>query len=95
VDINNFKHKALSGLYFNDTEKGLPADSVGKLRLMLGFLQDMGDVDELRTPPTWKAHQLTGDRAGVWALHVTRNWRLTFRVDAHDGICDIDLEDDH
>jgi proteic killer suppression protein len=42
----------------------------------------------------WKAHQLTGDRKGVWSLNVTRNWRLTFQI--KDGeILDVDYEDYH
>jgi antitoxin HigA-1 len=48
---------------------------------MLSVLQDMEHVEELRALPHWKAHRLTGDRAGTWALHVTANWRLTFRVE--------------
>jgi proteic killer suppression protein len=43
---------------------------------------------------TRKAHHLTGDRKGVWSLNVTRNWRLTFRIE--DGeILDVDYEDYH
>ena len=61
---------------------------------MLAFLQDVEAPAELRAIPVWKAHQLTGDRKGVWSLHVTRNWRLTFRIDG-DEIADIDLEDYH
>ncbi len=49
---------------------------------------------KLRAFPLWKAHQLTGDRKGVWSLHVTRNWRLTFQI--KDGeILDVDYEDYH
>jgi len=37
-----------------------------------------------------------GDRKGAWSPSVTRNRRLTFRIDAAEGeICDIDLEDYH
>jgi proteic killer suppression protein len=39
---------------------------------------------------------LTGDRKGTWSLHVTRNRRLTFRIDAvQNEICDVNLEDYH
>ena len=41
-----------------------------------------------------KAHILTGDRKGTWSLRVTRNWRLTFRIE-DDEIIDMDLEDYH
>ena len=61
----------LRRLYLADQTLGLPPDAVAKLRRMLTFLQDMETVDELRTLPHWKAHRLSGDRAGTWALHVT------------------------
>ena len=65
-----------------------------KLRKMLAFLDAMQDPEQLRALPTWKAHLLTGDRKGTWSLHVTRNRRLTFRID-DDEIIDINLEDYH
>jgi proteic killer suppression protein len=76
VTIWSFAHKGLRKLYLYDDAKALPAESVDKLRAMLTFLQDMNDADDLRSFPLWKAHQLAGNRKGVWSLHVTRNWRL-------------------
>jgi toxin HigB-1 len=94
VKIRNFAHKGLKRLYLEDGAKGLPPDAVDKLRAMLTFLQDMQDPERLRAFPLWKAHQLTGGRKGVWSLHVTRNWRLTFQI--KDGeILDVDYEDHH
>jgi proteic killer suppression protein len=50
----------------------------------------------LQSLPSWKAHILTGDRKGTWSLSVTRNRRLTFRIDSVENeICDINLEDYH
>ena len=94
MEIKSFVHKGLKRLYLDDSPKGLPPDSVDKLRAMLSFLQDMQDPERLRLFPLWKAHQLTGQRKGVWSLHVTRNWRLTFRIQG-DQILDIDYEDYH
>ena len=79
-----------------DSVKGVPPDTVDKLRKMLAFLDDMHDPEELRALAMWKAHTLTGDRKGTWSLSVTRNRRLTFRVDvAERGIYDVNLEDYH
>jgi toxin HigB-1 len=94
VTIRNFLHKGLKKLYLNDSAKGLPADAVDKLRAMLTFLQDMQNPGRLGAFPLWKAHELAGDRKGTWSLHVTRNWRLTFRID-DDEIFDLDFEDYH
>ncbi len=63
---------------------------------MLSFLQDMQREEELRTFLGWNAHRLSGDRKGVWSLTVTRNWRLTFRIDrVGSEIVDLDYEDYH
>ena len=96
MKIRNFVHKGLKRLYEEDSAKGVPPDTVDKLRKMLAFLDDMQDPEELRSLPVWKAHILTGDRKGTWSLSVTRNRRLTFRMDtAEREICDVDLEDYH
>jgi toxin HigB-1 len=96
VKIRNFVHKGLKRLYEEDNAKGVPPATVDKLRKMLAFLDDMQDPEELRSLPVWKAHILTGDRKGTWSLSVTRNRRLTFRVDATElEICDVNLEDYH
>ena len=78
--IRNFVHKGLKDLYLEDSPRGLSPDAVDKLRAMLTFLQEMRDTETLRAFPLWKAHQVAGDRKGVWSLHVTRNWRLTFEI---------------
>jgi proteic killer suppression protein len=79
-----------------DIAKGVPADTVDKLRKMLAYLDNMEDPEELRALTAWKAHTLTGDRKGTWSLSVTRNRRLTFRIDtAEREICDLNLEDYH
>lgn len=63
---------------------------------MLAFLDDMQDPKELHSLPAWRAHTLAGDRKSPWSLSVTRNRRLTFRVEAAEGeICDVNLEDYH
>jgi proteic killer suppression protein len=63
---------------------------------MLAYLDNMEDAEELRALTAWKVHTLTGGRAGTWSLSVTRNRRMTFRIDtAEREICDVNLEDYH
>jgi proteic killer suppression protein len=47
MQIRNIVHKGIKRLYMEDNAKGLPADTVDKLRKMLAFLQDMENADEL------------------------------------------------
>lgn len=96
VRIRNFVHKGLKRLYQDDSAKGVPPETVDKLRKMLAYLDDMGDPEELRALTAWKVHTLTGDRKGTWSLSVTRNRRLTFRIDTVEReVYDLNLEDYH
>lgn len=96
MKIRSVRHKGLRRLIERDDASGLPPQFVDKLRKILAFLQDMEREDEVRDVPTWKAHQLTGDRKGVWSLFVTKNWRITFSVDRNEiDIVDLDFEDYH
>ena len=90
------RHRGLRRFIERDDASGLPPAAVERLRNILTFLQEMADARELRTVPGWKTHQLTGDRKGTWSLSVTRNWRITFRIDQGEGeIFDLDYEDYH
>ena len=101
VPLDKFRHedserdsRGLRWLIEEDNAAGLPHATVPKLRRMLSFLQDMKREDELRTVPARNAHGLPGDRRCVWSLAVTRNWRLTFRIDrAECEIVDLGFED--
>jgi toxin HigB-1 len=96
VTIRNFAHKGLRRLYLEDNVKGVPPDTADKLRKVFAYLDDIEGPEELSLLTAWKAHTLTGDRKGDWSLSVTRNRRLTFRVDtAEREICDVNLEDYH
>jgi len=95
MEICSIRHRGLRKYIERGDAAGVPPHFLDKLRKILSFLQDVEDVAELRTIPAWHAHLLTGDRKGTWALHVSPNWRLTFRVDAKPAIVDLDLEDHH
>jgi proteic killer suppression protein len=94
--IRNVQHKGLRRFIEDDDKSGIQAVVAEKLRRMISFLQEMQKEIELKAVPSWKAHQLTGDRKGTWSLSVTKNWRLTFRIDQTEiEIVDLDYEDYH
>lgn len=96
MKIRTVRHKGLKALIERDHAAGLPAAVVPKIRAILGFLQAAADEDELYQATAWKPHVLTGDRAGVWSFFVTKNWRITFRIDGQDvEIIDLNYEDYH
>jgi toxin HigB-1 len=96
VDIRNIRHKGLRRFVEDDNASGLPADFVEKIRNIISFLQEMETSDEMKSIAVWRAHRLSGDHEGVWSLTVTRNWRITFRIDeAQKAIVDLNFEDYH
>ena len=95
MTIRTFAHKGLKRLYSENITKGVPSDTVDKLRKMFTFLDTMQEAEELLALASWKVHTLTGNRKGTWSLSVTRNRRLTFVIDDEREICDLNLEDYH
>ncbi len=91
MKITNVIHKGLRRFIEYDDASGLQPAVVTKVQRIVSFLQDMEREEELRTVPSWKAHMLTGDRKGTWSLLVTKNWRMTFRIDREEiEIIDLD-----
>jgi proteic killer suppression protein len=96
MTIRNVLHRGLRRFIARDDASGLPPAVVERVRAIVTFLQEMEDPGELRDVPGWRVHRLAGDRRGTWSLTVTRNWRLTFRIDrTANEIVDLDYEDYH
>lgn len=95
MEFASIRHKPLRAFAETGRAKGLPGNLVGRLRNMLAWLSVIDAADELKVPPNFGAHQLTGDREGSWSLTVSKNWRMTFRINAALQIEDLDLEDYH
>jgi len=96
MKIRNVIHRGLKRFIERDDASGLSPAAVEKVRNIVSFLQEMEDVHELSAIPGWKVHQLTGDRKGAWSLTVTRNWRITFKVERGEReIVDLKYEDYH
>lgn len=93
MEIESIRHKALRRLFLENRSAGLIEPA--RLVRILQFLVDSQSFDELYEPPNFGFHPLTGDRAGSFAVTVTRNWRLTFAKVDERTIADLDLEDYH
>lgn len=93
MEIETITHKALRRFAETGNAKGVMQPD--RIRDMLAFIVQAGSFDDLATPPNFGFHPLRGDRAGTFAMSVTRNYRLTFtKVDEHT-IANLDLEDYH
>lgn len=94
MKIESIGHKGLRRFFETGNAKGLVGDT-DRLRKMLAYIDAAADLAELSTPPNYGLHQLTGDRRGTWSMTVTKNWRLTFRMDEDGALTDMNLKDYH
>jgi len=91
--IRSFRSKALKLFWTKGDASKLPPDQVARIRRMLLALDDAkapGDMDM----PGNRLHELKGDRADIWSVTVTGNWRITFRFEGEDAVL-LDHEDYH
>jgi len=92
MQIESIRHKALRRLPTKGDRRIMEAD---RLVDMLAFIDAATEFDDLSTPPNFGLHPLAGDRAGSFAMTVTKNWRMTFVKIDDQTIADLDLEDCH
>lgn len=93
MEIESIRHKALRRFAETGNAKGVIESQ--RVARMLAFIDAAEGVDELKAPPNFGFHALTGDMAGTYAMTVTRNWRMTFTLTEEGAIADLDLEDYH
>jgi len=91
--IKSFRHKQLQKLYENGNRKGLNPDHVNRMENLLSRL-DMSETIDGMNLPSYRLHQLKGDRKGQWAVTIRANWRITFGFKNGDAF-DVDLVDYH
>ena len=94
MDIERITHKGLRRFFETGNAKGQVGDAA-RIRKMLAYIDAAGSFDELALPPNYGLHELVGDKAGRWAMTLTKNWRLTFIKIDETTIADLDLENDH
>lgn len=92
--IVGFRHKDIERLWARGEARGVARPYEAKLRAMLTALEEAENLAELETIPGWRLHPLKGDRKGIWSLTVSRNYRLTFRIE-RTTVSEIDFEDYH
>ena len=91
--IESIRHKALRRFAETGNAKGLM--QAERIRDMLAFIDSADSFDALATPPNFGFHALKGERAGAFAMTVTRTYRLTFTKIDDQTISALDLEDYH
>lgn len=92
--IRSVRHRGLRRFIEDNDIRGIRPDLVERVRKIVAVLIVARNISEVRGPPGWRIHQLSGDRAGTWSISVSGNWRITFE-EVDNEIEHLDLEDYH
>ena len=91
--IRSFRHRGLKALYEGRTGKRVSPQHILRLRDVLAVLDRARKPDDMDLPG-FRLHPLKGALKGHWAVMVSGNWRVTFRMEAGD-VYDVDYLDYH
>jgi proteic killer suppression protein len=91
--IRSFRHKGLARFFATGSVAGIRPEHARRLRLILGQLQAARVPNDMALPGL-RLHPLKGDRAGLWAVDVSGNWRVVFRFIDVD-VLEVDYVDYH
>ena len=91
--IKTFRHKGLQRLFETGSKAGIQPDHEEKLRMRLAALETATCIEDMDLPG-FRLHRLKGDRKGLWAIDVSRNWRLVFSFEG-GNVFVVDYEDYH
>jgi len=91
--IKSFRHKGLAKYYETGSKAGVAPERVKRLRLILAALDNAREPRDMNLPG-FRAHELSGEYAGYWAVSVSGNWRVIFRFDGED-VVDVNYLDCH
>lgn len=78
--IMSFKHKGLRDFFETGSKKGIQPDHAGRLRLILDLLHAAEQIGDMNFPGS-DLHLLESKQQGVWAVKVSKNWRITFTLE--------------
>ena len=91
--IQKFKHKGLKRLFESGISSGVDPQHVTRIWKMLALLETAENLEDMDLPGLG-LHQLKGNRKGTWAVKVSGNWRITFKIQSGDAF-DVNYEDYH
>ena len=89
--IQKFKHKGLKRLFESGNSIGVDPQHIARIRKILALLETAETLEDMDLPGLG-LHPLKGNRKGTWAVKVSGNWRITFKIQQGDAY-DINYED--
>lgn len=91
--IQKFKHKGLKRLFRSGITSGVDPQHVARIIKILALLETTETLEDMDLPGL-DFHPLKGNRKGIWAVKVSGNWRITFKIQSGEAF-DVNYEDYH
>jgi proteic killer suppression protein len=92
--IQSWKDRHAEAVFKGEAPKGFPSDLIKAARRRLQALDAALAVEDLRTPPGNRLHQLTADREGQWSISINDQFRVCF-VWGANGPENVEIVDYH
>ena len=91
--IERFKSKGLKKLFETGNVTGIQPQHAQRLRKILALLETADKIEDMDLSGL-NLHALKGNRKGTYAVKVSGNWRVTFKIINGDAV-DVNYEDYH
>lgn len=91
--IKSFKHKGLKKLFETGKISGVNPLHAERLRKILALLETSETIEDIDLPGL-NLHNLKGKRKTTFAVKVSGNWRVTFKL-MNGDILEVNYEDYH
>ena len=91
--IKKFKHKGLRKLFESGIVSGIQPKHATRLRQILALLETADSIEDMDLPGL-NLHEMKGKRKETYAVKVSGNWRVTFKIIDGD-VFNVDYEDYH
>jgi len=91
--IETISHKGLRLYYEEGIGSKLPSDQLNKINRILDALDAVTNEEDIRALGSG-IHKLSGNKKDFWAIKVSANYRIVFRLEA-GNIYDVDYLDYH
>jgi len=91
--IQSFKHKGQEEFFYSGSKKGIKAEHVKRLELILDRLNATKEIRDMNYPGS-ALHKLSGDNKVQYSVKVSDNWRVFFEFVNGDASV-VDYDDYH
>ncbi len=92
--IKTFADRHTKELYETGKSKRFPSDILKSVRRRLEYLDIATGVDDLKSLPSNRFHELERERKGQYSISINMQWRICFRLVDGDAY-DVEITDYH